>query len=156
MLMKMMISFVVVCGFLGGDMASDKKTYLDGLKGERRTGIVFFRSQMVNELEDFYTETLGCRVWQRQDGVVILRFGSLLFGLHQSEPVDRDALLSFTLETRESVDRAYRALGALADGGPKLSEKYGIYHFFARDPEGRKIEFQTFISPIDWTISRDH
>lgn len=32
--------------------------------------------------------------------------------------------------------------------GPQQNDKYRIYHFFAEDPEGRTIEFQTFLDPV--------
>ena len=33
----------------------------------------------------------------------------------------------------------------IAEGEPQVNEKYNIYHFFLRDPEGRKLEVQRFL-----------
>lgn len=134
-------------------MNVQKNEYIRGLEGEKQSAIVFFRSQMIEELADFYRHKLGCSIWHRQPGVVILRFGSFLFGFHHALPVDRDALISFTLETRDSVDRACLVMGSEADGAARMNEKYGIYHFFAKDPEGRKIEFQSFFPTLDLGLS---
>jgi hypothetical protein len=31
---------------------------------------------------------------------------------------------------------------------PKTNERYRIYHFFGKDPEGRNIECQAFLHPV--------
>lgn len=38
---------------------------------------------------------------------------------------------------------------------PALDETYDSYQFFADDPDGRAVEFQTFLHPADevWTYS---
>jgi nitroreductase len=40
-------------------------------------------------------------------------------------------------------------LADLAEGEPKRNDRYDIYHFYARDPEGRSIEFQAFEHPLE-------
>jgi histidyl-tRNA synthetase len=42
---------------------------------------------------------------------------------------------------------------AQAVSSPRENSKYRIYHFYARDPEGRSIEFQSFLHPIDWDFA---
>jgi len=43
----------------------------------------------------------------------------------------------------------YDRLDDRAHGSPEVNEQYDIYQFFADDPEGRTLEFQTFLHPID-------
>jgi len=35
-----------------------------------------------------------------------------------------------------------------AEGAPQISERYNIYHFYARDPDGRRLEFQRFLHDL--------
>lgn len=47
------------------------------------------------------------------------------------------------------VDGWYRHLiehGIVTEGAPEENQDYAIYNFFARDPDGYLIEFQTFLS----------
>jgi hypothetical protein len=96
----------------------------------------------------FYTETIGMSVWLEQPDVSILRHGNLLIGFHRQPQADLDGLITFFYETAAEVDEMYARLRDLATGEPKENPKYGIYHFFGVDPEGRKIEFQQFLHPV--------
>lgn len=63
----------------------------------------------------------------------------------ESAPDQPQGIL-FTLVTDE-VDAWYAHLTAHdvpTDGQPRLNPEYGIYHFFADDPNGYKIEVQKF------------
>jgi catechol-2,3-dioxygenase len=100
------------------------------------SGIVFFNTQKLKQLKEFYINKIGCTMWMDQDDCVILRFGNMLIGFCQRDKADLDALITFFYEKKSDVDR------------------YPIYNFFAKDPEGRNIEFQYFTGPIDWDFSR--
>jgi nitroreductase len=106
-------------------------------------------------LTGFYTEKLGCRVWLEQADCVILRHGNFLFGFCDRDAVDKDSLLTFFYETREEVDRMYEQFRADAESPPASNEKYDIYQFFAKDPEGRRLEFQYFEHSVDSYLSGD-
>jgi catechol 2,3-dioxygenase-like lactoylglutathione lyase family enzyme len=111
-------------------------------------GIVFLRTATFEKVRAFYTETIGMSVWLEQPDVSILRHGNLLLGFHQQPQADLDGLITFFYETAAEVDEMYARLRDLATAEPKENPKYGIYHFFATDPEGRKIEFQQFLHPV--------
>jgi len=66
-----------------------------------------------------------------------------------------EALISFNLEDRTTVDLGYEVMKETALAPPQITEKWGIYHFFAKDPEGRMIEFQCFDKPIEWNMTPD-
>jgi len=53
-------------------------------------------------------------------------------------------MLTFFYDDKSDVDRMYSKFSQLADEEPRDNPKYPIYHFFAKDPEGRVIEFQYF------------
>ncbi len=107
-------------------------------------GIVFLRTTDLEGITRFY-RGLGCTVWLRQPAIQILRFGNLLLGFHQTEgEADTEGLITFFYGTREEVDEAFGRFRDIADGPPRYNDRYGIYQFFAADPEGRKLEFQWF------------
>lgn len=118
------------------------------------SGIVFFKTLMLDELRTFYVEKVGCKMWLEQAECFILRFGNMLFGFCQREEADLDALVTFFYPAKEDVDKAYELFKSTAAAEPVMNDKYNIYHFFAKDPEGRNIEFQYFAGPIDWDFDK--
>jgi len=119
------------------------------------SGILFMKTQDLEALRDFYTARLSCHIWLEQADCCILRHGNLLFGFCQRDATDRDGLITFFYDTREEVDQMYKQFKSIAVSRPTANEKYLIYHFFAADPDGRKLEFQHFEHPIDRYNSGD-
>jgi predicted lactoylglutathione lyase len=107
-------------------------------------GIVFFRTENLTEVSEFYTDRIGCSLWLDQGGCRILKFHNMLFGLCQRDTTDREGMITFVYASREDVDRMHQELSDRAQGPVKDNENYRIYHFFAEDPDGRAIEFQFF------------
>ncbi|MEA1887435.1 MAG: VOC family protein [Bacteroidota bacterium] len=112
-------------------------------------GIIFYQTTNLKRLQKFYTEKVGAALWLDQGGCRIYRFGNMLFGFCQREKNETGALLTFFYPTRELVDEIYRRLKDLAEAPPKDNASYRIYHFYAKDPDGRAIEFQYFWDDID-------
>jgi hypothetical protein len=121
-----------------------------GAAAPKGSGIVFFSTTKLEEIKTFYIERVGCKLWVDQGSCAILRYGNLLIGFCQSEEADRDTLITFFYEDKEGVDAMYKELEGGAASAPKENTTYRIYHFYAKDPEGRSMEFQTFLHPIDW------
>ncbi|MGY5852529.1 MAG: VOC family protein [Candidatus Thorarchaeota archaeon] len=113
-------------------------------------GIVFFRTKMLKKLVDFYVNRVGMRVWLEQTDCTILQHGGLLVGFCQRELAESEGMLTFFYSTVEEVDEMFTALRDISTTHPCVNEKYGIYQFLATDPEGRIIEFQNFMHPIDY------
>ena len=107
-------------------------------------GIIFFATKMLDDIIEFYVDTVGCEIWLKQADCIVLKFGNMIFGFCQRDKVETEGILCFVLNDRDEVDECYSKLKSIADNDPKYNEKYNIYHFFASDPEGRKIEFQSF------------
>jgi hypothetical protein len=110
----------------------------------KKGGIVFFRTNQLQVLEDFYLHEIGCELWLDQGACKIFQHGNMLFGFCESEEMDQEGTITFFYPDREQVDRMYEQLRDIALNPPKMNEKFNIYNFYARDPEGHLIEFQSF------------
>lgn len=107
-------------------------------------GIIFFKTMKLKKLKEFYIEEIGSKIWLEQADCCIFKFGNMLFGFCDREIVDRCGMITFFYETKEEVDVMYSKFSSIAEDKPKMNPKYRIYHFFAKDPEERVIEFQWF------------
>lgn len=117
-----------------------------------RSGVVFFKTEKLQELVAFYTERIACEVWMDQGDCIILRFGSFLFAFCERTGAEREGVITFVYPGREDVDRMYHEHRGTALAPPRDNPGYPIYNFFARDPEGRLIEFQMFTNEPDWDV----
>lgn len=106
-------------------------------------GIVFFRTQRLDSVVDFYTD-LGAETWLEQPDCTILRAGSFRFGFCEREPAETEGILTFVVDDRAAVDELYSELETVATVEPRFNTDYDIYQFFAEDPEGRTVEVQVF------------
>jgi catechol 2,3-dioxygenase-like lactoylglutathione lyase family enzyme len=113
-------------------------------------GLVFFRTAALDDLLAFYVDTVGARVWHEQPDCTVLEHGAFRVGFCEADDPDdaeTEGVLTFVYPDRAGVDAAHDRLheaGVEADGEPRYNERYEIYQFFATDPEGRTVEFQTF------------
>ncbi|MGC9513144.1 MAG: nitroreductase family protein [Fidelibacterota bacterium] len=107
-------------------------------------GIIFFKTRKLAEVTAFYTRTLGMSIWLDQADCMILKRGNLLLGFCQRDSVDARGMITIFTENREEVDQIYSLFQEKADNEPVFNKTYGIYHFFARDPENRAVEIQWF------------
>jgi catechol 2,3-dioxygenase-like lactoylglutathione lyase family enzyme len=123
--------------------------------GENKgAGIVFFNTPRLEEIKEFYIDRIGCQLWIDQGTCAILKYGNLLIGFCSGENTDPEGVITFFYHSREEVDRQYQKFETIAIDTPKENKKYRIYHFYARDPDGRPIEFQHFLHPIDWDFAK--
>lgn len=112
-------------------------------------GIVFFGSEQYESIADFYVDAVDATVWLEQSACTILEYDAFLFGFCDRETAETDGVLTFVTETRDGVDAYHERLADRARGPPTENEEYDIYQFLAEDPEGRTMEFQTFLHDID-------
>lgn len=108
-------------------------------------GIAFFGTRNIEEIKGFYIERLNLTIWLEQKDCIILRHGNLLIGFCKRDYVDKDGIITLFYRDVEEVNRMYGRLKDVAENKPVKNDKYKIYHFFAKDPEGRKLEFLTFL-----------
>lgn len=107
-------------------------------------GIVFFRSTAHTEVVEFYTQRVGATTWLEQPDCTILEYQGFRFGFCDRDAADTEGIITFLIEDRAGVDAVYDRLRDIATEAPAFNETYDIYQFFASDPEGRTVEFQTF------------
>ncbi|MBB6482107.1 nitroreductase family protein [Spirochaeta isovalerica] len=113
------------------------------------SGLTFHRSTKYKETISFYREKIGMSIWLEQGGCTILQKGNFLLGFCDRDEADTEGMITFFFETKEEVDLYYRKFKESAAAPPKITEQYRIYHFFTKDPEGRNVEFQTFLHPVE-------
>ncbi|NCC34807.1 MAG: VOC family protein [Chloroflexia bacterium] len=115
--------------------------------------ILFFPVADLAHSYQFYHQILGLKLVLDQGGIQIYQVAPGAFvGLcqHEQGPLAADDRLIVTLVTPE-VDHWYERLatgGVAVDAPPRENPRYQIYHFFARDPDGYRVEVQCFLHPF--------
>ncbi|WP_257300000.1 VOC family protein [Haloarchaeobius sp. FL176] len=109
------------------------------------SGLVFFGSKSYEETAAFYVEEVGADVWLEQSACTILQYDNLLFGFCEAAETETEGVLTFVTEDRDGVDAFYDRFADRARDEPSVNEAFDIYNFFATDPDGRTMEFQTFL-----------
>ena len=117
--------------------------------------ITFYPTDNIELIRDFYENRLGLELYKSQNGGKTLIFdgGNGYIGFSQTDDGryllggDKGVCISFVLENTESVNAKFAELtarGILAEAEPKLLEGFGVYSFFLRDPDDRRLEIQCF------------
>jgi len=116
-------------------------------------GINFFQTNDLEAVDRFYRTDLGCALWLDQGTCRIYRAGNQLVGFCFAEKAEICGTITFFFAGKAEVDAMYSALVKVAEAEPADNPHYRIYHFFARDPEGRRVEFQCFGHAVDTEFS---
>ena len=111
-------------------------------------GIVFFNTADLEKMKQFYLEQVGCTLWLDQGSCLIFQHGNMLLSFCQSNSVEKEGIITFFYTEKKQVDRMYEKIQEIAAEEPRENPRYRIYHFFGRDPEGRRLEFQYFNHPL--------
>ncbi len=115
----------------------------------RLAGIVFFKTLMLEEIVDFYVNEIGMHLWLEQEDCTILSHGNLLLGFCHRDMEELEGMITFFYPTEDDVDTMYKLLRQIATSEPVMNDRYQTYQFFAEDPEGRTLEFQAFLHPVE-------
>jgi len=110
--------------------------------------IVFFGTRDLNITSSFYRDLIGlelfrdqetCKIFFTAGGGMIGFCDHLQVGPREDNPI-------ITLLTDE-VDEFYKRLikAGVECTDPTVDEKFNIYHFFTRDPDGYRLEIQRFL-----------
>ena len=145
--MKNILYFIVVGSlFLGISCTSNNNKSQNDMKQqkEKKGGIVFYATEQLDSVADFYMNEVGCELWLVQGVCKFLEHGNMLFGFCKSDHVDKESVITFFYPQKKQVDEMYKKMENIAEEKPKMNPRFNIYHFYARDPEGRSIEFQYF------------
>lgn len=77
--------------------------------------------------------------------------GGAFLGICQSDgplAADDRLIITFVADDVDGWHTRLAAQGVPTDGAPRENERYQIYHFFARDPDGYRVEIQRFLHPF--------
>jgi catechol 2,3-dioxygenase-like lactoylglutathione lyase family enzyme len=117
--------------------------------------ITFLHTQDLEKTAQFYEEVMRLPLVLDQGGCRIYRStADAYLGFCERAPTTPNSGVIFTIVTDE-VDGWYdhlRAADVPIEKAPATNETYGIYHCFARDPNGYLIEIQRFLDP-NWRES---
>ena len=108
--------------------------------------INFYTCSNLHDTEEFWKE-LGLSVFMRQPNCIIMdskegQIGFLESKEHQVLPY---SCISFTKDTKDEIDALYVRFKDKALNPPAVHPTAPVYSFFLKDPNGLKVEFQTFI-----------
>ena len=115
------------------------------------SGITFLPVRDLDATRVFYSQKLGLRDVLDQGVCAIfeVRPGCCWGFCNHIEPMADPNRVILTLVT-DFVDEVYDEFlrkDINTDGKPRLNERFQIYHFFATDPDGYRIEVQQFRDP---------
>lgn len=125
---------------------------------EPPTAFVAFRP--VRDLaasRDFYLRDLGLTLARDQGACLIVRVASDAYlGLCQAGydgregplPDDDRLIATLVLDDVDAMHRRLLQLGVEVEGPPVDNPRFAIRQFFARDPDGYRIEVQRFDEPL--------
>ena len=112
--------------------------------------VTFVYTTDLDAMDAFYMDLCGLELALDQGSCHIykVRHGAYL-GVCQCEDAPDTSGVIVTLVS-DAVDAWYEAFQRAdipCEDAPKLNERFGIYHFFARDPAGWRVEIQRFVAP---------
>ncbi len=110
-------------------------------------GIVFHQTANLEKISQFYINMIGMDVWLKQPDCLILKHGNMLLGFCDRSEIEYRGIITFFYPHRNDVDKMHRQMKNYRATDLIENEKYSIYQFFANDPEGRTLEFQSFLHP---------
>lgn len=109
--------------------------------------IVFFGTRDLSITSSFYKGLIGLELFRDQGTCQIFSAGGGMIGFcDHLQVIPREDTPIITLLTDE-VDEFYKRLikAGVECTEPTVNEKFNIYHFFARDPDGYRLEIQRFL-----------
>lgn len=113
--------------------------------------IGFYPCRDLRATTAFYTR-LGLPIARDQGSCVIFRVaagGYLGFCEHDRALSEHPGLiLTLVLDEVEAAYERLTALGVETEAPPAVNERFSITHFFARDPDGYRLELQRFHDPL--------
>lgn len=118
--------------------------------------IVFLPTHNLEETSHFYSQILGLKLVLDQGSCQIFCLNDQSFlgfceHIPKIEPAD-SVMICIIESTQSDVLSKFDDLNTKkvrTDGNPRRNEKFEIFHFFAFDPNGYRLEFQSFDNS-DW------
>lgn len=115
--------------------------------------IAFYPCFDLSATHDFYARDLGLELARDQGSCRIYRVsrgGYLGFCQHDTRLAQHPGLiLTLVTDDVEGFYRRLKRVGAETEAPPRTHPRFGIHHFFARDPDGYRVEVQRFLAPLE-------
>lgn len=106
--------------------------------------INFYRVKDLEKTRTFYKK-LGFSLYKDQGKCLIYDTGHGKLGFCSHFPEEATAsCITFVYGSEEEVNKVYEQVKMYAEEEPLLNSYFKIYHFFIKDPNGLKLEFQYF------------
>jgi len=114
--------------------------------------VMFLPTDDLQKIIDFYEGVLGLELVRDQTLCRIYKTGpnSYLGFCNREYTIPTDYRVVITLLI-DDVDGVYKLLNnqdIKTESTPALSERFNVYQFFVRDPNGYLLEIQRFIEPL--------
>ncbi|NNF80238.1 MAG: VOC family protein [Rhizobiales bacterium] len=114
--------------------------------------ITFLYASNLTQSSRFYQNVLGLELVLDQGTCHIFQVaGAAFLGICQcsdERPSSSDGVIVTLVSSDvEGWHERLVAASAQVDGPPALNERFNIYHLFARDPDGYRLEIQQFRDP---------
>ncbi len=115
------------------------------------SGIVFMKTKNLEKVSNFYQHKIGMKLWQDQGKCKIFEKGNLQLGFCHANTIDNEGIITFYFKDKKEVDKFYEKISNDIEitKEPQENEDFDIYQFFAKDPEGRTLEFQSFLHKLN-------
>jgi hypothetical protein len=107
--------------------------------------LVFYRSEILDEIVSFYTERLGFSLRRYESPYAVVQLGDFVLGFFAHEKADTEGQILILLDSKQSVTELHKELSDIALSSPDINTESGLWHFYAGDPEGRIIEFREYV-----------
>jgi catechol 2,3-dioxygenase-like lactoylglutathione lyase family enzyme len=115
--------------------------------------IAFYPCHDLEATRNFYERDL-CLPLVRDQGTC------LIFGVaphayvgfcqhNDAVPEHRGLIITLLSDDVDGFYQRLRKLGIETEATPKQNDTYRIYHFFALDPDGYRVEVQKFLEPLE-------
>lgn len=116
--------------------------------------ITFLHAQDLDKTKAFYTQTLGLHLVRDQGTCLIFGVNNkafLGFSTHiDPVPAERNIILTLVCEDVDAWYEALKSKDCDILEPPKYNQKFQIYPFFLKDPDGYWIEIQKFDQPLEY------
>jgi len=113
--------------------------------------INFYKVSDLEKTKLFYGGVLKLPIYLDQGPCIIFlvgECGKLGFCTHFPEKNGCFGCITFVYDTKEEVEEQYNFLlnqNVAVSGPPTINDRFKIFHFFAKDPNGLSVEFQKFL-----------
>ncbi|MCK5129435.1 MAG: VOC family protein [Clostridiales bacterium] len=109
--------------------------------------IIFFGTKDLKKVHDFYGELLGLSIYMEKDVCRLYHLpggGKLGFCSHM-EFAGTKLLITLVTDDVDEIYDLFRKNGIECDAAPRVNQRFNLYHFFATDYDGYKVEIQKFL-----------